>query len=245
VDDELSLVTKRRDYSDIIQLQDAGTLEEFLEQPLTFVAETITGALGVGTKGISAAGGRIVQALLKGRHFQQWAIEFKKFRDDGRIPPDFAEKRYGFQTWVELMTIIDEEAPDVDRLDALKAMFFAVNKAGIADGEHIASYQLWQIAKGMASGELFLLKIVYEQRDLFKKAAPNGYQDWEIHMAKSSGHEMKGLVGLHERRLTELGLLSPRFLPDLSGIVERNARLTDLGMSFCSNIETYRLEVNR
>jgi hypothetical protein len=77
----------------------------------------------------------------------------------------------------------------------------------------------------------------------FNKASNNGYRDWESHMAKSSGHNMNGLVGLHEKRLTELGLLSARFLPDLSGIVVQNARLTDLGMSFCRNIETYHLEI--
>ena len=47
---EPSLVVKRRDYSDIAQLQDPLVLEEFFEQPLTYIAETITGALGDGVK---------------------------------------------------------------------------------------------------------------------------------------------------------------------------------------------------
>ena len=85
-------------------------LDEFLNQPATFIAETITGMLGDGVKGVSASGGRIVQAILKGRAYKQWAVEFKRLRATGRIAPDFAERKYGFQTWVELMTIIDEES---------------------------------------------------------------------------------------------------------------------------------------
>src|SRR5258708_4380730 len=141
---EPSLVVKRRDYSDIAQLQDPQTLEEFLDQPLTFIAETITGFLGDGVKGVSASGGRIVQAIQKGRAYKQWDVELNRLRATGRIAEDFADNKYGFQTWVELMTIIDEEAPDADRLNALKAMFCSVNKVNATDGERIAAYQLWQ-----------------------------------------------------------------------------------------------------
>lgn len=240
--EELSLVTKRRDYSDIVKLQDAGVFEDFIAEPLTFIAETITGALGDGTKGAMMSGGRIVQALLKGRHFQQFSRELKRLRKAGKIPDDFAEKRYGFQTWVELMKILDEESPDPDRLDALKAMFFAVNKINATDGERIASYQLWQIAKNLTSGELFLLRLVHEQRSSYHPNL-NSYSQWEAHMASSAGHSVKGLISVHEKRLTDLGLLSPRQWDDLSGINPKNARLTDFGMSFSSNIESYRLEV--
>jgi hypothetical protein len=46
-----SFIIKRRDYSDIAKLQDPGVLEEFLDEPLTFIAETITGALATGATG--------------------------------------------------------------------------------------------------------------------------------------------------------------------------------------------------
>ena len=147
--DEYTIVKKPRDYSDIFKLQDAGILEDFLDQPLTFIAEAITGALAVGRTGAMVAGGRLVQALMKGRLFKQWGEEFKKLRETGRIPSDFADKKYGNQTWVELMTIIDEESPDADRLEALKAMFFEVNKINATDGERIAAYHLWQLTKSL------------------------------------------------------------------------------------------------
>jgi hypothetical protein len=69
---EPSLVVKRRNYSDIAQLRDPLVLEDFLDEPATFIAETITGMLGDGAKGVSASGGRIVQAILKGRAYKQY-----------------------------------------------------------------------------------------------------------------------------------------------------------------------------
>jgi hypothetical protein len=76
-----SIVQKPSEYFNIIHLQDPAFLEEFLGEPLTFIAETVTGALGTGGKGLMVAGGRLVQALMKGRLFQQWAAEFYALRD--------------------------------------------------------------------------------------------------------------------------------------------------------------------
>src|SRR5580698_9707952 len=101
--DQNNIILKPRDYSDIIKLEDPRILEEFLDEPATFIAETITGALATGKSGVMASGGRIVQALLKGQHFKQFSQELRAFREKGIIPADFAEKKYGFQTWVELM----------------------------------------------------------------------------------------------------------------------------------------------
>ncbi|MGA2887071.1 MAG: hypothetical protein ABSE51_03410 [Terracidiphilus sp.] len=205
----------------------------------------MTGAIAVGKNGLFLSGGRIVQALLKGRLFQQWAAEFKKLRETGRIPGDFAEKKYGFQTWVELMTIIDEESPDADRLAALKAMFFAVNKVGATDGERIKGYQLWQIAKQLNSGELLLLRTAYLKRSEFASGVthPNyvsSYSNWASYMAKAIGHDSQGLIDIHEKRPTELGLLTER---DRSRINGQDARLSELGLMFCANIEKYGNEV--
>ncbi len=241
--DDASLVVKKRNYADVIKLQEVGALEEFLEKPLTAIAESITGALGEGTKGMWLAGGRIVQSILKGKIFQQFAREFKSFREKGRIPDNFADRKYGFQTWVELMRIIDEESPDPDRLEALKAMFFAVNRANATDGDQIAAYQMWQIAKNMYSGELFLLRTVHEHSVGYDGS--DHYSDWEDRMAKAAGHAIRGLIGLNEKKLVDFGLLSPRLWNDGSGISPKNARLTEFGFAFCANIENYQIEIQK
>jgi hypothetical protein len=234
-----SIVQIPRDYSDIAALQDPSVLEEFLEQPLTFIAETITGAISEGKKGMFVAGGRIVQALLKGRLFDQFAKEFKAAREKGKLADDFAEKKFGFQTWVELMTVIDEETPDAERLEALKAMFFAVNRPNITDQEQITEYQLWQVVKQLKSGELHLLKTAYQNRTV---PFGSNYSYWASKMAEMTGFRSTGLVDLHEKKLMEACLISQRTFADLSGISPKDARLTDLGIRVCTNIEKYRIQ---
>ena len=176
-----------------------------------------------------------------GKLFEQWAKEFRKLRDSGKIPDDFADKKYGFQTWVELMSIIDEDSPDADRLEALKAMFLAVNHVNVTDGEQIAAYHLWQITKNLSSGELLVLKTVYDSLNLF--GSDTTYAKWASVVARRMGHGVQGLVDLYEGKLTDLHLLSGRYRPDRNGIITLNGRLTDLGMKLCMNIKTYQTEI--
>lgn len=243
-----SLIVKPRDYSDIIQLQEPGVLEEFFDKPLPFIAETITGALAAGKVGWFLASGRIVQGMLKGRLFQQFSKEVKKLRESGKIEKDFAESKYGCQTWVELMRIIDEESPDADRLEALKAMFFAVNKTGATDGDRVKAYQLWLIAKNLGSGELLLLKTAFENKGKYgvgiDAQTRNKYSYWRESMAEAIGHGSAGLIDLHQKKPTDLGLLTP-IVPNIMGdfIAVKDARLSELGLAFCTNIENYEIEI--
>jgi hypothetical protein len=242
-----SLVVKPRDYSDIAKLQDPGVLEQFLDQPLTASLEAITGAFANGGKGLIVSAARIAQALVKGQMYDQIAEELRRLREAGKIPGNLGETKYGLYTWAELMAIIDNECPDPERLEALKAMFFAVNKVNISDGQRMAAYQLWLITKQLNSGELLLLKVVNEERT---KPNPNfiDYFRWANHMAGASGNGVTGLVDLYEKRLTELCLLTARYGPDLSAITSDNARMSDLGIRVCENIKTYQNvmdEINR
>jgi len=245
--DEESYIVKYRDLATIVRTQDATALEEFLEQPLQAIVETITGVLASGkTLQMYAIAGHLVQGALKGKLFQQVSREINKLREAGRIDPNFAEKKMGYQSWVELMSIIDSELPDEDRLEALKAMFFSVNKINATDAERIVAYQLFQIAKRLNSAELMVLKAVFElYRD--QTFGPEGRRDygaWEQRVAEKLGSPLVGLVQLGEEALTKNGLLTPR-LADTSFIAARNARLTDLGIRFCHNIHEYQLEVGK
>jgi hypothetical protein len=245
MDDEPALIARPRDYSDIIKLQEPGSLEDFFNEPLPFIVATVTGALAAGKPGWILSSGRLVQAMLKGRLFEQWSREVKRFQEAGRIPDNFADKKYGFQTWVELMTIIDEESPDVDRLEVLKAMFFAVNKVGTNDGEKIKAYQLWRIAKILNSGEFLLLKAVYEHRGEYQsKRDSNRYSTWLSFIAEAISHGSEGLVALHEKKPTELGLLTVSVATGTGlYVTPTNARMSQLGLMFCANIENYEIEV--
>lgn len=235
-DKDTTRVLVPRDYSDIAKLQDPTALDDFLAQPATFIAETITGALAVGKTGVMVAGGRIVQALLKGRLFKQWQEEFRHLRDSGRIPDDFAEKKHGFHTWVELMTIIDEEAPDADRLEALKAMFYAVNKVSASDADRVQAYQLWRIAKGLQSGDLILLKTLAEQSNLL-----DGFNQpqWEQAVAERTGFGIVELVHVHADTLRETKLVW-----QMNSSHGPKSSLTALGRLLYKHIQSYELDLN-
>lgn len=244
--DEGSYIIKPKDPSAIVRLQDPTVIEEILENPLPVLAEIVTGYIETGNGFWAGFGARLAQAALKGRVFEQFGSEFKQLRDKGKIPDDFAEKKYGYKSWVELLTVLDEEVPDDDRLEALNAMFYSVNKIGVTDGEKIANYQLFQIAKRLTSGQLLLLKAAHgraTEKD-FKPDSNIGAKRWLEMAARRLGHQIAGLVEQDERVLIQNGLLTGRFLPDESAVNDGNGRLTPLAFKFCENLKTYRTDLD-
>jgi len=251
--DDESIVIKPREFSaDLLLPENADELEKFMDDPLPAIAEAITGAMAAGPKNWMVMGGRIVQAMLKGKLFQQVSQEIKDLREKGKIPDDFADEKkykYGAKSWVELFRIIDEETPDADRLEALKAMFYGVNKVSASDGERIVNYQLFQIAKKLTSGELLLLRAVFEsyQNSDFNPSGSVSLQQWATKVANRLGHGLIALVLKDERALMEHQLISSwinssQLPPHEQTVWAANARLTDLGIRFCKAIQTYQVE---
>jgi len=181
-----------------------------------------------------------VQAAFKVQVFQQFAREFKKLRDAGAIPDDFAEKKYGFKTWVELMTILDEETPDEDRAEALKAMFFAVNKVNSTDADRILNYQLFQISKELSSGELLLLKAIATLNARYPGNLPAN-SNFVREVSQLLGHNVTALIRKDIRKLLTTSLVaSGSNLGDAHISTDPiGATVTDLGHRFITNLETY------
>jgi hypothetical protein len=109
--DESSYIIMPKDPSAIVRLEDPTVIQQLLEQPLTVIAESLAGYFSVGNGFWAAAGTRLAQAALKGRVFQQFEREFRHLREKGRIPDNFAEKKYGHKSWVELLTTLDGKVP--------------------------------------------------------------------------------------------------------------------------------------
>ncbi len=137
-------------------------------------------------------------------------------------------------------------------------MFLAANRVGASDGQSIAAYELFQVAKTLNSGELLLLKAIYEtyRSGSFDRVGNTPLGIWAQGMAGRVGHGLKSLVLRDEPALVREGLLSPRFKAatrqvDYLGKANEEAmalhqgdtgRMTDLGIRFCENLETYRIE---
>jgi len=119
-----------------------------------------------------AAGCRITQAAFKGDVFRQFARGFKCLRDKGKSPMIAEEKKYRRKSWAEILTAaLEEETPDQGRLEALKAMLYALNQLNATEAQRVVSYQLLQMAKALTWGELLLLKAVY---DAYRNSAFSG-----------------------------------------------------------------------
>jgi len=218
-------------------------LTQFLEQPLPKIAEAITGAFAVGSSGVISAGARVVQGALKGNFFKQFAREVNKLVEAGKIPEDYAEEKYAFKTLAELLKFIDEEDVDDDRLLAITAMFYAVNKnVDQSEGEQLLNYQLFKLCKKITASQLLLLRISH--RFLLEKKYPHSStissaDAWLQDISGAMGHAVLTLIRQDEHVLIDLGLLTKRAYNDGSGVTPMNARLTDLGIALCERLLEY------
>jgi hypothetical protein len=241
-DEEKSYLVKPHDPAEIIRSENSAALTQFLNDAPSTIAGALIEAFSRGPSALTGPLIRVGIAALRGQRLQQFAQEIKDLQAKGKLTKDFAKRKNGYQTWVELIQVIDEDTPDEDRLDALKAMFFTANKINATDGEQIVSYQLFQIAKRLNSNELLVLKSVYE---CFKKETQfrnNSFRDWAQAVTAQMGHSVWSLVELADKTLVDMQLLTSRQYPDLSAIHNGNWRLTDLALKFCQNIERYHIE---
>jgi hypothetical protein len=97
-----------------------------------------------------------------------------------KSPTSLPRRSDAFNSWVELFTVIENETPDEDRLEALKAMFYSVNKINGTEGERVANYQLFQIAKKLTSGQFLCLRASYElfNGNDFRPGETANSRDW-------------------------------------------------------------------
>ncbi|MBI5530234.1 MAG: hypothetical protein HY918_01910 [Candidatus Doudnabacteria bacterium] len=223
---------------ELLSYRNPKDLEILLDQPKTKIAAIISAGLAMGKEEIILAGGRILQGALVGKMKQQLGQELQFLLDKGKIKPNYGDKKYAVDSFAELLNFIDNEAPDEDRFDAIKAMFFAVIKE--KDGEEILNYQVFQITKKLTSSQLLTLRAAYK---VYKKedstlAMTGEASGWLSTIARLAGHNSAGLVENDEVMLIDQKLISDRTYSDRSGIRSAD-RLTDLGIKLCKNIEEY------
>jgi hypothetical protein len=239
--DDPSYIVRAHDLASIIQNPDRSAIQELLESPGAVFAALLTDLFTAGPIALFGPAVRVAQGAFKGEVYKQLGTEVRLLRHKGTLRNDFENNGSGYQTWVELLTIIDDETPDQERLEALKAMFLASNKVNASDGEKILGYQLFQIAKRLTSNELLVLKAAFQLRTNNQlTSARLNQKDWVKEVAHGLGHNLLALVRHAEKILVEGELLEPA----VNFSVPRY-RLTDLGEAFCTNIETYRIELDR
>jgi hypothetical protein len=241
---ESSYVLVARDYADIAHLENPSVIERILSSSRSEKTAYVSALITSGLSKYVLAGPKVALAAITVEALTDLGREVSDWIKEGKFPEDFSGRPTGYQAWVELLQEIDSNPVDAERLTAMKAMFLAANRIDAKEGESIAAYQLFQIAKNLTSGQLLLLKAMHE-RAMEKGFTPDARlsaDGWLDTAAKRLGHQIKGLVERDERVLIQNGLLTGRTWSDESGINDGSGRLTLMAFKFCENIQTYNAE---
>jgi hypothetical protein len=246
---EPSYVLAARDYADIAHLENPSVIERILSGTRSQGLAYVSALLQSGVSRYVLAGPKVALTAMAIEALTDLSREILAWRKAGTIPEDFSGRPSGYQTWVDLLKEIDSNPVDGERLKAMKAMFLAANQTNATDGQSILAYQLFQIAKTLTSGELLLLKAVFEAYRNSVFGAPTQrvtLDGWAQTMASRLGHGLSTLVIRDSVALEQSGLLNARVVvgsaphqTNENWVLPVNARITDLGMKFCENIRNY------
>ena len=199
------------------------------------------GALVVDSPGeFVRSSSRIVQGFIQKRGFQQIKVEIKELHDRGLLA-ELKDPKVADLIW-EMWRFIDEEAPDEDRVNAMKNIFKRGVNVKTNEKERAEIYQLMKICRQLGSMEIMVLKACNELRAVETKtneererAFPNYVSEWAtlVHNHISFGeYEM---ILLAEENLMRLKSITPRSEKDSDLFQSQSTlRLTNLGIRLCS-----------
>ncbi len=241
---ESSYVLVARDYPDIAHLENPGVIERILSRSRTEKVAYVSALLTSGLSKYALAGPRVALGAMAAEALTDFGREVSDWIKERKIPEDFSGRASGYQTWVELLQEIDSNPIDADRIKAMKAMFLAANSLNATEQASVLAYQLFQIAKGLSSSQLLLLKGVRSWHLDYMRGPRTGGSmstiQWREAMAHRLGHKLSALIIRDERALVEYGLIAPWGDDHEINVPLMDARMTDLGIKFCENLETYQ-----
>lgn len=204
------------------------------------------GAVEEGTKGLLQAALRTIQGAIGRRFFEQLSEELNDLHAKGKIAEDTFESSSNQASLFELLDSVDKDAPDQERMNAMKALFVRAAEQDKSESERALIHQFMRIARKLNGEDILVLKAAFEvanSPEWVKSSDPgkNNFAaiQWLTEIAKSRGHNMPSLVAISETQLSSVRLLGGRTHGDRSGIdFGRNFGLTDLGMKFCEYLRT-------
>lgn len=206
------------------------------------IAAAVTGAIATGSVGLALSAGRLVQGALRGNFAKQFAEELNNLIETGKIPEDFTKKKFGFKSFTEVFSFIENEDIDEERFNAVKAMFYAMNKQD--NSNELVNYELMKISKSISASQIRLLETSYHfflSGGIFH---PNGQSFlqrslWLEKVTEYIGHKITTLIIQDAMKLSEKGLMV--IIPGENSTITlgKNAGLTDLGIAFCINLSSY------
>lgn len=167
-------------------------LQELAKNPTTIgVLEFLT---GIGATAIDKpaslilSGGRLTQALFKGKFYQQLYSEVHSYRKIGEITDENLNSNYGRTIFADLMRAIDEENLDDEKFEAFKSIFSNSVRKGTNEHSQLLAYQYFQVCKKLNSIDILILKTAFE---IYEGPGSNqrsqGISEWELTISKKLG----------------------------------------------------------
>lgn len=186
------LSPKREEEINTVTTPEFNKLQELAKSPsVVGILEFLTGAGAVAfdkPSNFILSGGRLTQALFKGKFQQQLFSEIQKYRVEGRIPDEKLDSNHGRTIFIELMRIIDEETLDQKKFEALKSIFLKSVQRDTDEHSQMLAYQYFQVCKKLSSLDILILKTAF---DVYKEPGSNqrtgGIHEWEVSMAETLG----------------------------------------------------------
>lgn len=223
-------------------LENVEEVYRLLQQPTLALAEFLTGFLIADQNAYKLSAGRLVQASIKGKLLTQLGREIKKYQEEGKINEDYFATNKAQASLLELLKFIDSEIPDEEVFKAMKSIFFSTVAKNATEKDEQIGHQLLLVCKKLSSMDVLVLKACYEvyfsNEERFKQIHSHG--DWTNIISAKVGYELPELVGLSDKKLVEMGLLSPRTLSDSSGVRKgAEFRLTVMGVKLCQFITNF------
>jgi hypothetical protein len=209
------------------------------------LAEALTGIAASSRRELALSIGYIFQRLRGGEFLATVSREWERYREKGRIKPDYDQTEQHKVCLQELLDFLDKDSPDAIRFDALKKIFLVAATENIEPRESLLPQQYMRVARTLTDGELLVLFACYriykdDRNTSWKQEQIHSAGDWLESVAAQSGLRFPELVEFHEQGLEAKRLISSRLHSDRSGVKVKPAyRLTKLGVGLCEFIAAY------
>ena len=243
----------KKENKSLIKINNIKDIIAFLKQPAVKMAKALPGILASGRTDLVLSAGRLVQASFEYSLLKQLGQELNHYVEKGKIKKNYFATNKNQVSLYELLKFIDKEIPDEERFKAMKSIFLSsVSKNSSREDEELA-YELMQICKKLSSGEILILKAVYNMvnerlRENTEKPDLNATRAsfWFTAVASQVGHNMPKLVERYELNLMDLKLITERNQPHNFSTPQDTFkksdyfRLTPLGYKLCEFITRYK-----
>ena len=213
-----------------------------LSTTLRGLAEGLTGIATSSKKELILSISHIFQKMRGGKFLSVLLEEWNRYKEKGKVKDDYQFTEQHKVCLQELLEFLENDSPDEVRFRVLKQIFLVAASEEVSDRDSFLPQQFMKIARSLSDGEVILLttiwKIVHE--DAWEHEQNYSAALWLREVTSASGMQHQELVEIHEQKLIDKRLLSPRLYGDRSGVVvSPYYRLTNLGYELCRFIANY------